>query len=417
MKELFLTILHMSLTGSATILIVLLARLFLKKAPKKYSYWLWPVVGFRLICPVSFSSVFSFFSLLQASKTNQILYCSPASANQLIVHGLGAEIIPETLGTNGFWDRLLNFGGYLWLAGILCFLLHAVLKSICLRRKLSTAIHVEGRVWQSDRIEIPFSFGLVKPKIYMPFHMDNETAQYVLAHEHVHLRHLDHWAKHLAFTILAVHWFNPLCYVAYRYMCRDMEMRCDEAVLFQNPKSAKAYCMSLLAVASRGQNLNPSVLRFGEPDVKRRIQNVLDWKKPGFSVCIAAILLCSFVLLGCGTDPAGSVAPSLSLSSEAALREKYPDFFDLSQERGLRLYLLEESDGCRCALYTENNRPSSMIQLTEYCTASSEEMSQILQTYSLGNNSIFVFNLTQTSFSTAIKTLGLEKEQLLNFIQ
>lgn len=417
MKELFLQILHMSLTGSVTILVVLLVRLLLRKAPKKYSYWLWSVVVFRLVCPVSFSSVLSLFCLFPTGKTSQFLRGSPVSANQMAFMSAGAEPLPKALATEGLWQTFLSVGMCLWFAGILCFLLYAILKSLRLKGLLSTAVHMEGRVWQSDRIEMPFSFGLVKPKIYMPFHMDDETAQYVLAHENAHLHHLDHWAKHVAFLILAVHWFNPLCYIAFRYMSRDMEMRCDEAVLSQNPTCSKAYCMSLLAVASRAQKLSPNVLKFGEPDVKHRIQNVLDWKKPSLSVSIAAILLCGAVILSCGANPEGSIASPFSASSVVALRQKYLDFFDLPQDGGLRLYLVEKNNDYRCVLYGGNNYPSSIFQLTECGAATSEERNQILQTYSFGDSSIFVFNLSKAPFSTAIKGVGLEREQLLNFTE
>ncbi len=327
--KLFIFILNMSITGSYVILAVLLIRLLLRRAPRKYSYLLWSVVGFRLCCPVTFESVFSLFSIrpfdmtaaqkpadhvltyipenIGMMETPQITTGIPA-ANSLIygsmpdgvIHNLNAQ---PTYSANPMqiWTAV---GMYVWLIGIAALLIYAVVSCILLHVRLRRATILRDNVWQSENVLSPFILGLVKPKFYIPYRLNEETLDYILMHERYHIRCLDHVVKPLSFFILTVHWFNPLVWMAFVLMGRDMEMRCDEWVLSQSDGIRKLYSTSLLSFAANRRFPSPTPLAFGETGVKGRIRNVLRWKKPKLWITVTALILCLAVLIACAANPA-----------------------------------------------------------------------------------------------------------------
>lgn len=297
--DLFRTVLNMSITGSWVILAVLLTRLLLKKAPKGISCALWAVAGFRLCCPVSFEAVFSLFRI-PAIRT----VSAPAPAVQYTVANPPEQAPlaqPEAPQTAGFdWMGLLAI---LWLVGMAAMLLYTLVSDLMLRRKLRTAVRVSEGIYRSEHVDSPFIFGILRPRIYLPYGLTEEQEDYVLRHERCHLKRCDHISKLAAYLILTVHWFNPLCHVAFRQFSRDMEMSCDEHVLGQNT-DRKAYSEALVSVAAdRGKMLT---LSFGETAVKQRIQNILRWKKSRAWTVVLAVLLCAVVILACAADPVAS---------------------------------------------------------------------------------------------------------------
>lgn len=305
MEQLFLTILRMSLSACPVILAVLLVRLLLTGAPKKWSYFLWSVVGFRLICPVSFQAAFSLFSaapiqmqqmqpLQPMTPVNPVPVAEPAAAPIQIA---APEITESAV---RLWPTV---GIILWCVGMAALVIYSLVRVLRLRSLLLDAVIIEPGVWQSDRISTPFLMGLIHPKIYIPTGTDPETTRYVLAHERVHLSRGDHWIKLLAFLILTVHWFNPLCWLAFLLMNRDMELSCDERVLAEHGGIARAYSLSLLHFAAGRRFPGPGMLAFGEPDVKRRIQNVLHWQQPKRWATILAALLCTVAVAACAANP------------------------------------------------------------------------------------------------------------------
>ncbi len=322
MDAVFLKILNMSITASYVIAAVLVIRLLIRKAPKKYSYLLWSAVGFRLCCPISFQSIFSLFSLglfhmTQAQSASaamleyvpqniarasqpQVTVGIPA-ANAVIGEMLPAATPAVSVNPMQIW---IAVGTAVWCAGILTFLLYGVISYIRLRRRMASAVLLEENIYQSDNVRSPFILGLFRPKIYIPFGLDDRTRRYVLAHEQYHIRRLDHIIKPLAFLLLAVHWFNPLCYLAFYLMGKDMEMSCDEKVLAGEGNIRKAYSTSLLSFASNRRFPSPSPLAFGETGVKSRIKNVLHWKRPKVWVTLAAAALCVAVVAACAANPA-----------------------------------------------------------------------------------------------------------------
>lgn len=324
MASVLRSVFEMSLTASAVILAVLLARLLLRKAPRKYSYALWAAAAFRLVCPVSFRAAFSLFSLTRRVEGAGLSQLSPglppadfagtaAPPADSAVTVLPPAVTDPSVGTQvSAGLSAMDVLAVLWLAGIAALLIYAVVSYVLLRRRMSTAVRLEGNVWQSERVRSPFVLGVLKPRIYLPYGLTGEQTRYVLAHERYHLKRLDHAVRPLAFLILTVHWFNPLVWAAFLLMGRDMEMSCDEAVLAREEDAGRAYSATLLSFAANRRFPSPSPLAFGEGSVKTRIKNALNWRRPRLWVTAAAIVLCIAVLAACTADPLDKAGEDLT---------------------------------------------------------------------------------------------------------
>ena len=322
MEAVFLKVLNMSLSAAAVTVAVLLARLLLRRAPKKWSYLLWLVVAFRLVCPVSFSAP---FSLLRLTAQSAAVTRSGSAASELtyIPQDIGYMAQPRVnVGTPAVSEAIsgalpaaapmdsanpmqiwIALGTALWCVGTAALLLYGAISYVNLRRRLRGAVRVEDGVYETDAVRAPFILGLFAPTVYLPVGLEGEPMHYVLAHERFHIRHGDHAVKLLAFLLLCVHWFDPLIWLAFCLMCRDMEMRCDEAVLALESGITKPYSMALLAFATERRFPSPSPLCFGETGVKERIKNVLRWKKPRAWVSVCAALLCVVAVAACAANP------------------------------------------------------------------------------------------------------------------
>ena len=318
MEALFRSVLRMSATGAAVICVVLLLRLLLKRAPKRCSYWLWSAAAFRLVCPVSFRSAFSVFALAPAALPAQTGVLSdlpllpvgtapqptlsPAPALPSAAGTANAAL--SVAGTASGAVSPLSVLGWIWLAGAALLLLWGILRYLRLAKRLRTAVRLYGNVWQTDAVDAPFLMGFFRPRIYIPFGLAGERLDYVLAHERFHIARRDHLVKLLAFAILALHWFDPLVWLAFVLAGRDMEMRCDEAVLGRGAAASKAYSETLLSFAVGGRFPSPGPLAFGESGVKQRIKNALRWKAPKPWATVCAALLCVIAVAACAADPA-----------------------------------------------------------------------------------------------------------------
>ncbi len=328
MEALFLQVLNMSITAGYVILAVLLVRLLLKQAPKKYSYLLWSVVAFRLICPVSFSSGVSIFNVRPFDMT--VAQSGGGAALRYIPTDIGYMATPKvTVGiplmNSAISERLpgavpaasvnplqiwIWLGTLLWCAGVVVLLVYSIATFIRLRRHVATAVRLEGHVFESDRVQLPFVLGFVRPRIYIPFGLGAEERTYILQHEEYHLARRDYLIKPLAFLVLAVHWFNPLVWIAFMLMTRDMEMSCDEKVLSVTGAGvAKAYSTSLLSFAAHRRFPAASPLAFGETSIRERVRNVLRFEKPKRWVVVLAAALCVVAVAACATNPQENAAP------------------------------------------------------------------------------------------------------------
>jgi beta-lactamase regulating signal transducer with metallopeptidase domain len=300
----------MSLTAGIVIVLVLVARLPLKKAPKIFSYALWAVVLFRLICPVSFSSQLSVFGLLPAAAkaagsgaTGRMSYIPSDIVHtefprvNLPLPGINEAInskLPqgeEQLVADPL-EAPMAVGTLLWLFGCGAMLMYSAISLIYLRRKLVGAGRLRDNIYLADHIASPFVIGVIRPRIYLPSTLPEEERSYVVLHEQTHIRRLDHIVKMLAYLALAIHWFNPLVWVAFVCAAKDMEMSCDERVLKQMGGTVKgAYGASLLSLATGRRLINGSPLAFGEGNLKGRIKNIMNFKKPATWVVIVSIMI------------------------------------------------------------------------------------------------------------------------------
>lgn len=321
-RELFPMILNMSLTASVVILLVLLVRLALRRAPKVFSYALWAVVLFRLLCPVSVGAGFSLLGLLdipvreRESGASAVEYVRPGGA-----FGLNETSPAAPAGDGETPDHVIfpNSPAALdvvsparpaavlplvWLAGVGGMALYGVGSLLLLRRRLVGAVRLEGNLWLADHIQSPFVLGVLRPRIYLPSSLEEGEREYIILHERYHIRRLDHIIKLLAFGALCLHWFNPLVWLAFVLAGKDMEMSCDEAVLKRLGGDVRAdYSASLLSLATGRTIIAGTPLAFGEGDAKGRIKNLLRWKRPKLWVAVCTGLICGLVIAACAANP------------------------------------------------------------------------------------------------------------------
>lgn len=305
--RIFLTILESSLAASVAIVFVLAARLLLRRAPKVIAYALWGVVLVRLLCPVSLESKLSLMPerVELASGYAAQLPAPAAEAGEKPAQTVEAAHSEPLRGSaadgKGMWVTL---GAYVWLAGVASMSAVSAGAWLRLRRRLRTAIPAGEGVWISEEISSPFVMGLLAPRIYLPLGVSDREKRYILLHERHHIRRLDFIWKLLAFAALALHWFNPLVWLAFSLAGKDMEMSCDEAVLRQLGDCVRAdYAASLLALATGRRVFAGTPLAFGEGDPKGRIRNLAKWKKPALWVVPAAVLACGALAVCLLTDP------------------------------------------------------------------------------------------------------------------
>lgn len=295
LENIFLQLLNMSLTASFIIFAVLVVRLFLRKAPKVFSYALWAVVLFRLVCPFSFESVFSLMPVNPTPVAPDILYAQApkittglTAIDQAASASLPMPTVDASVNPLQIWAFV---GTVLWILGIATMLIYSLISLMKLKRCLRGAVLEGGNVYLSDRIPTPFVLGLIRPKIYLPAILEDHEKLYILLHEQTHIRRLDPIVKIISFFVLCLHWFNPLVWAAFFLLSKDMEMSCDEAVIKKLGSDVKKeYSSSLLTLATGRRLIGATPLAFGEGDTKGRIKHVLHYKKPAFWVIIAALV-------------------------------------------------------------------------------------------------------------------------------
>ena len=313
MNELFLKIINMSISASWLILAVLILRLVLKKAPKWVNVLLWGIVAVRLICPLSFEST---LSLIPSSETIPLdieMAAKPTidsgvpAINSVVNPVLSSFAPPQHVLTSAnplqIWIPILNI---IWLVGVSTFLLYTAVSYWRLRRKVDTAVRYKDNIFQSENVSSPFVLGIIKPRIYLPFNMNGQDLEHVVAHEQAHIRRKDHWWKPLGFFLLTIYWFNPLMWLAYVLLCRDIELACDEKVIKELGNEQRAdYTQALVACSVNRRMIAACPLAFGEVGVKDRVKSVMNYKKPAFWIIILAVIACVIVAVCFLTNPMG----------------------------------------------------------------------------------------------------------------
>lgn len=315
MEQLFIRILNMSLSASLLIAAVLLLRPLLRRAPKWTRVLMWGLVGLRLALPVTLRSALSLLPSAAPIPADLGTQARPAvdtglpSVNAALNPVLAEAFAPSPAASVNPIGVGLAIGSTVWLCGLAVLLLCAAVSALTLRRRVSASVAEGDGVYLCDYISSPFILGVFRPRIYLPSDLPEDTRRFVLAHERTHLRRLDHLWKPLGYCLLAVHWFNPLVWVGYVLLCRDVEFACDEAVLGAADGDAaerSAYSEALLSCASpRGfrNRISACPLAFGEVGVRARVKSVLNYKKPAFWIILAAVVLCVVLAVCFLTDP------------------------------------------------------------------------------------------------------------------
>lgn len=310
MNELFLKIINMSISASWLVLAVLLLRFVLKKAPKWVNVLLWGIVAVRLAFPFSIESALSLIPSAETIPPNIGMNTTPTinsginainnAVNPIISQSntpmAGASVNPLQI-TIGIFE-------YIWIFGMIALALYTAISYWRLHRKVDTAVRYKDNIFQSENVKSPFVLGIIKPRIYLPFNMNGQDLEHVVAHEQAHIHRKDHWWKPLGFLLLTIHWFNPLMWLAYVLLCRDIELACDEKVIKELGNEQRAdYMQALVACSVNRRMIAACPLAFGEVGVKERVKSVMNYKKPAFWVIIIAVIICLDVAVCFLTNP------------------------------------------------------------------------------------------------------------------
>lgn len=360
MSRIFSGVLQMSIAAAWMIPVVMVLRLLLKRAPKWVNLVLWGLVGLRLVCPFVPESLFSLMPKLPilsgylygnmignpagnvfradtlqngTNFSNNISQAALDGSMGAAGSGMGGAFGITGSGIGAFgagvWripERLLSAFSILWLAGVILFTGYAVYSYARVRRQVAEAMWLRENLWICDEVKSPFILGLRKPKIYLSSSMDEVLYPYVIAHEQAHLKRGDQWWKPLGFLILAIHWFQPFVWVAYLLFCNDLELACDEsAVKKLNPQERKDYSYALLSCSMQRRLVTVCPLAFGEVGVKKRVKEILNYKKPTFWVVLAAVAVCGIVAVCFLTNPKQGTTTTILLTNEAGKSENGVD--------------------------------------------------------------------------------------------
>lgn len=312
MEAVFLKLFNMSIAASFMILAVVLLRALFKKAPKALRPVLWALVGIRLICPFSFESALSLIPSAQTVPDSVL--SEPSFSVQTGFEGVDTRVNAElasryyegvTVPTNTGL-HITSLLAVIWVIGIFALAIYAVVSFVRLRRQTAESIKYAENIYLCDRIPSPFILGIVKPRIFLPSAINEADIPYVLAHEKAHLKRRDHLWKPIGFVLLSIYWFNPLIWIAYILLCRDIELACDEKVIkSMGTECKKPYADALINCSVSQRRISACPVAFGETDVKSRIQSVLKYKKPAFWVILVAVLTCVAVAVCFLTVPKG----------------------------------------------------------------------------------------------------------------
>ena len=310
MENIFIQLLNMSISAGWLVLAVVLLRFVLKNAPKVIRCVLWGIVGIRLVCPVFAESV---LSLIPSGTTipEEIVYAQEPTIysgipflNSVVNPVLGESFTPQVENSVNPLQIVAFVASILWAVGVVAMLVYAVVSYFSIHTKVREAVLVKENIYICDVIGTPFILGVIKPRIFLPSSMKESDIGYVIAHEKSHIKRFDHIWKPLGFLILSVYWFNPLMWLAYILLCRDIELACDEKVISKMEcDDKKSYSEALINCSIPRRMIAACPLAFGEVGVKTRIKSVLNYKKPAFWLIVVAVVSCIVVAVCFLTNP------------------------------------------------------------------------------------------------------------------
>ena len=402
MEALFLQILNMSISASWLILAVILIRLLIQKAPKGFRYVLWALVAIRLLCPVFIESDFSLIPSQDVIENvgevvKPIISTKPSvqGGNDTVIDQAGPSDIvqnqtpqnnatQENVGQNNSVQnnnvqnntaqntvetmKPSTAMSWIWVGGILALFMYAAVSYLQLRNTIKTSIRKEDNLWVCDGIQSPFILGLIRPQIYLPSYIEDNHIPYIVAHEKEHIRCKDHWWKPFGFILLMIHWFNPLVWVAYILMCRDIELACDERVIrSMGVEDKKNYSKSLLLCSNPRYFISACPVAFGEVGVKERIKKIVDYRKPSVWIIAAGVVICLILAVGFMTNPKMKELLDNTESTEENSEE--PDTEE-NESDDLVVQLLK-------FLNDNENRMPNMFLFTEYTLAENVDLGDV----------------------------------------
>ena len=292
MTPIFLNLLNVSILAGWTVLAILLLRLVLRKAPKWTVCLLWAILAVRLLLPFSFESSLSLLPSAQVIPTDITEAETPAihSAIPELDSAVNPALLQSTT-QEGSLETLLATLSIIWLVGMGIMLVYSAISWLLLRLKVGASLRLHDNVYLCDSIQSPFVFGVIRPRIYIPSGLDGEALQHVLAHEKAHIQRKDHLWKPLGYLLLSFHWFNPLLWIGYILLCRDIERACDEKVLKRIGDAGKVgYANALLECSTHRRMILTCPVAFGELSVSSRVKSALRYKKPAFWIIAAALV-------------------------------------------------------------------------------------------------------------------------------
>lgn len=355
MEALFLKLVNMSITASYLVLATVGVRLVFRKTPKWVLCLLWGLVALRLVCPVTLESALSLIPSAEPLPQEIIFTAAPRiqsgveAVDQVVNPALGQSLTPApgaSANPTQIWSFVLS---RLWAVGVAGMVLYALFSYLMLRRRMATAFLVEPGIKCSERVNSPFVLGLLRPMIYLPAHMEPEDRDYVIAHEKAHIRRRDHWWKPLGFLLLSVYWFNPVLWLAYILLCRDIEAACDERVIRDlSREERQAYSRALLHCSIRRKSIAACPLAFGEVGVKERIKQVMSYKKPGFWVVLLALIVSGAVAVTFLTDPEGM--PLTGIQDGRNYGDLLDDVTEMTLVQDGESRMVEDLDGALAAM-------------------------------------------------------------------
>ena len=302
MEQLFIGVLNNAITVSALIVAVIIVRALGKKMPKWIACTLWMIVAVKLVVPIQFESALSLMPSGKPIPTNIAMETNPqinsgiGSFDKAVNPVIERSFLANPIASVNPLQIVIHIAGAVWLAGVIVMLTYAVTTYMLIRKRVSTSVKIDSKVYECDDISDSFILGTISPKVYIPSSLSKGARQYILKHEFAHLSRYDHLWKPLGFLILSVYWFNPLCWIAYVLLCRDIEYACDEKVTENIENGEKAeYCRILLENSMPRKMVAACPLAFGGTDVKNRIKNVVNYKKPAFWITLVSVMACAVV--------------------------------------------------------------------------------------------------------------------------
>lgn len=404
MSKLFITVLNMSITASFVALIVIFARILLRKSPKIFSYALWAVVWFRLICPVSFESALSLLPAKNQIPRNITSLTNPngftsdmagGAINQALEPALTATNLASSANPMGV---VVKIAAAVWLIGVAVILCYSVISYLKLKSSISTATFCKDNIFETDRIQTPFVLGVFQPRIFIPTGLEQKELDYILKHEQTHIRRKDHIIKPVAFFVTVLHWFNPVVWICYFLMSKDMEMSCDEDVIRQSKEDIRESYARLLLSLSMKQSGILAPLAFGESNVKGRIKNILNYKKPVFWVICSACILVGVISIVLAANPLNK-PQNISLTSAEKFLEYKTEYVGDASKVGNIIRLLKFPEKVKYdhfELYTDNV-PYGMTVYLKTDTKTKNYYAEAINQGPFKKNAIIMFSLIENA--------------------